>query len=250
MSQPGVAAVDRALTILDVFDEHDDALSLAELARRTGLYKSTLLRLAASLEQAGYLRRLDNGHFRLGPTLLKLGNLYQRSFRLEEYVTPVLRKLAETTGESASLYVREGDKRICLFRVNSPMHRVLHYVTVGTKLPLETGAAGKVLLAFSEPEDPNLADVRQDLLVISSKNRKSETAAMACPVFSAHHPTPQGFVGALSLAGPKTRFTPATMPDMRSALLQAAAELSEALGGNGQVLREKLGEKVRRREFE
>lgn len=239
MSQAGVAAVDRALSILAAFDEQDDALSLAELAKRTGLYKSTLLRLAASLERAGYLRRLESGHFRLGPTLLKLGNLYQRSFRLEEYVTPVLRQLADTTGESASLYVREGDKRICLFRVNSPVHRVLHYVTAGTELPLNTGAAGKVLLAFTELDDTNLEQVRRELLVISSKNRKSETAALACPVFSAHHHSLHGFVGALSLAGPKTRFTPATMPEMREALLQTAASLSEALGGDGGTLREK-----------
>lgn len=229
----GVAAVDRALALLAAFAEGEGALTLADLARKTGLYKSTILRLAASLERAGYLRRLADGRYQLGPTLLQLGQCYQQSFKLEDYAMPVLQALAEVTGESVSLYVREGSTRVCLFRVNSLLHRVLHYVTPGTRLPLETGASGKVLRAFTAEDDtPELAKVRQELLVLSLQDRKSETAAIACPVFGVNG----AFVGAMSLAGPSTRFDGAAASAMSEELLIAASALTRALGGKPSAL--------------
>ena len=69
----GVSAVERALSLLDAFNELDYALTLADLARRTGLYKSTILRLAESLQRMGYLKRLADGSFQLGAAPLRLG---------------------------------------------------------------------------------------------------------------------------------------------------------------------------------
>src|SRR5688572_16846594 len=62
----GVAAVERALSILDAFTDQDPQLTLGELAKRTKMYKSTILRLARSLENYGYLVRAEDGVFRLG----------------------------------------------------------------------------------------------------------------------------------------------------------------------------------------
>ena len=73
MAKEGVAAVERALTVVDAFRERDHSLTLTELSRRTGFYKSTILRLADSLGKFGYLHRLDDGSFRLGPKPLLLG---------------------------------------------------------------------------------------------------------------------------------------------------------------------------------
>src|SRR4051794_9067221 len=81
MTGGGVAAVDRSLAILDAFTEQDDVLTLAELSKRTGLHKSTLIRLAESLEKFGYVRRADKGIYRLGSKVLFLGSLYQKHFR-------------------------------------------------------------------------------------------------------------------------------------------------------------------------
>ena len=80
MSEDRVEAVERALTILEAFREGEEALSLAALAEKTGFYKSTILRLAASLERFGYLARTPTGLYRLGPSLWRLGSLYRRSF--------------------------------------------------------------------------------------------------------------------------------------------------------------------------
>lgn len=228
MAERGVASVDRALAIIAVFGDHDKSLTLAELARRTGLYKSTILRLAASLERARYLRRSEDGRFALGPALLRLGELYQASFELEEVVVPVLRRLSASTGESSSLYVREGDVKVCLFRVNSMVHRVLHYLTPGSRLEVASGASGRILLAFTEPDDPAFRQEREHLLAVSSTRRKSETSAVACPVFGPR----EGFVGAMSLAGPSHRFTNESIASMSEILLHEARTLSEDLGGS------------------
>jgi DNA-binding IclR family transcriptional regulator len=94
-AENGVAAVERALSILDAFCETDDRLTLAELAKRTGLYKSTLLRLEKSLEKHGYVLRSEDGTFRLGSKPLYLGSLYQRHFRTSDVVMPVLRQVVQ-----------------------------------------------------------------------------------------------------------------------------------------------------------
>src|SRR4051812_11534945 len=113
----GVAAVDRALSILDALT--DDKVTLAELAKRTGLYKSTVLRLLKSLERFGYVLRSADGLYRLGSKVLALGALYQRHYRTSEIVPPVLERMAAEMHEGASFYVCEDEKRICLHRVEA-----------------------------------------------------------------------------------------------------------------------------------
>src|SRR3982751_2583784 len=115
--QEGVAAVDRALSILDALT--DDKVSLAELAKRTGLYKSTVLRLLKSLERFGYVLRSEDGFYRLRAEVLALGALYQRHYRTSDIVPPVLERLAAEVHEGASFYIWEEDKRVCLHRVET-----------------------------------------------------------------------------------------------------------------------------------
>jgi len=83
-----VSAVDRALSILCAFGANDQSLSLAELSRRTGLYKSTILRHLQSLERRSFMIRATNGNYRLGPMLLQLGNAYLKGFNLEGVLLP------------------------------------------------------------------------------------------------------------------------------------------------------------------
>src|SRR2546430_15875403 len=107
----GVAAVDRALLILGAFDPEDQRLTLAELAKRTRFYKSTILRIAHSLLRLGYLQRFDDGCYQIGPTPLMLGAIYQRSLRLGDILLPLMHELADQTGESVSFY-RSEERRV------------------------------------------------------------------------------------------------------------------------------------------
>src|SRR5690606_18457545 len=137
--------------------------------------------------------------------------------------------------ESAAFYVRDGEERVCLYRVASTTHRVLHYVTPGTRFSLTTGASGQVLRAFADGAadlPPELQEVRARGLAVSLADRKAETAAIAAPVFGVDPADGQvRLVGALSLAGPASRFTDESIARMSQSLSAEARSLSRALGG-------------------
>ena len=150
MVSQGVAAVDRALTILRAFEGEGDPepLTLAALARRTGLYKSTMLRLMVSLQAFGYIVQLPDGRYHLGPTPFRLGSVYQRGNRLYDHVMPVLRALVAQGTESPSFHIRhDATLRLCVLRIDS-QHSTLDRVCAGALLPLDRGAAGTIILAF------------------------------------------------------------------------------------------------------
>lgn len=228
----GVAAVDRALSILTAFDDRKPSLSLAELAQKTGLYKSTILRLITSLEGAGYVRRLSSGQYQLGPEVLRLGSIYQHTFQLGHFLEPELERLAATTGESAAFYVRDGPDKVCLYRVNATQHVVLRYIQPGYRAEVELGASGKILLAFTEPDNPAFEPVRRVPLVASLTGREAGSAALACPVFGPG----DSFQGALVLAGPITRFAPEDIRNLAPPLLDAAIRTTRNIGGDARPL--------------
>jgi DNA-binding IclR family transcriptional regulator len=147
-SDGGVAAVDRALSILSAFQANDAALGLAELAARTRINKSTILRLTQSLIHGRLLLRLDDGRFRLGSETLRLGSLYQQGHSVGEILLPRMQALGRSTGESVVFHVREGDARVCLIRVESDQP-IRYHVREGEVMPLNLGSCGRVLLAFS-----------------------------------------------------------------------------------------------------
>ncbi|MGT2440050.1 IclR family transcriptional regulator [Bradyrhizobium betae] len=161
MPSPGVAAVDRALTILAAFEDAPEPMTLAELARRTKMYKSTLLRLMTSLQEFGYLVQLADGRYHLGPTPFRLGAIYQRGNNLHDRVMPLLRQLVADGTESPSYHVRhDARRRLCVFRVDS-QHSTLDRVEAGALLPLDRGAAGRVILAFDGEKGEAYDEIRE-----------------------------------------------------------------------------------------
>lgn len=223
----GVAAVDRALTIVAAIAAAPAPCTLAQLAEATTYYKSTILRLLSSLERAGYVIRLRQGTYALGAMAFRLGAAYERSNPLREIVVPVLADLVEGGSESASFHVRQGrDSRICLFRVDSH-HSTLDRIDAGDVLPLDRGAAGRIIVAFDGDASAQYDALRRDHFAISLGEREPGCAGMAVPVFGA-----EGILqGALSLSGPAERFTKASIATWRPRLAAAAAELTRILGG-------------------
>lgn len=228
----GVAVLDRACAILFAFRPDDDALTLAELAARTGLYKSTLLRLAGSLIQHRLLVRLDDGRYQLGPATFMLGALYQRALNLGDILVPLMRELVEITGESVSFYVRDGAVRVCLHRVDSK-HSVRYHVREGDVLPLETGSGGQTLLAFDGEPGARFEQTRRDFYCVSIGERDRETAGVSAPVFGVR----QAVRGVLTLAGPSSRVDRPFVERHLPALFDCASRATDALGGRSTDLR-------------
>ncbi|HYD60601.1 MAG TPA: IclR family transcriptional regulator [Noviherbaspirillum sp.] len=226
MNNEGVAAVDRALSILDVFTENDAALTLTEISKRTGLYKSTALRLTESLEKFGYLRRDEEGYYKIGAKPLFLGTLYQRQFKTSDVVPPALRHLVEELHEGASFFIRDNDHRVCLHRVDA-RRAVRDAISEGDRLPIDVGASGHVLLAFNGQPGERYDRIRKDMYSASFGERDPETAAVSCPVFGLH----QKLAGALTVSGPRYRIEELKVDGILPVLFTQARELTRAFGG-------------------
>lgn len=226
----GVIAVARALRLLEAFQVDDAFVSLAELSRRAGMHKTTTLRIARTLAQARYLvQREEDGAWRLGPATGWLGARYQASFDLDNEIEPTLRALTRETGESSSFFVREGDIRTCLVRVEGPK-AIRHHIRMGEVLPLEKGSPGRVLLAFSGEPGALYERIRREGFYISIGEREAEIASVSAPVFGSNW----RLLGALSVSGPAGRLPRAKLQGFAKLVSQKASQLSYALSGGAQ----------------
>ncbi|MEY2953824.1 MAG: hypothetical protein RLZZ401_1911 [Pseudomonadota bacterium] len=229
----GAAAVDRAVSLLAAFRSGDVALSLTELAERTRLYKSTVLRLLASLEHARLVQKTGDGHYGLGSEIARLHGIYAAAFSLDQAVMPVLRALVAQTGESAAYHVRQGPaagwQRLCQYRVDSP-NILRDHVNVGDVLPNDRGAGARVLVAFSpdlasqngQKDRKLLAAIRATGYCALVGDRSAELAGISAPVFQADG----SLAAALTLTMPAHRYNERHVPPV----LAAARELSRLVG--------------------
>ena len=221
LSESGVASVDKALTILRLFSAQNNALSLNHIAEATGLYKSTALRMLASLGNALLVMKRADGMYILGPTIASLNTAYQQHQSLETIVLPILEQLVKSTQESAAFHVRQGDQRLCLYRVDSKQ-ALRDHIRVGDLLPIDKGAGGKVLRAFEGAPGKLSTQIREAMVLAISGDRVKEISGISSPVFSA-----EGLIGVITLTMPTYRF------DAKQAnLVKASAKkLTELLGG-------------------
>lgn len=220
----GVAAVDRALAIVTAISLAGEPITLADLARQTGFYKSTLLRLIASLEKVSLVTRLAGGQYALGSYARELGRRYDSAYRLTQVLLPMFNELIAQGTESASFHVyHDSAHRMCVLRVNSH-HSTLDHISEGDLLPLARGAAGKLIRAF---RGTGLVPSPDNTVAISLGERDPNCAAVACAVFMKGNE----FCGAISLSGPKERFSPEAIGRMSEIIRKTARMATEALGG-------------------
>jgi DNA-binding IclR family transcriptional regulator len=133
----------------------------------------------------------------------------------------VLESLVKATHESAAFHVREGDKRLCLYRVDSEQ-ALRDHIKVGDLLPIDKGAGGKVLLAFEGATGKLSNQIRTDMVLAISGDRTKEISGISAPVFNA-----EGLIGVITLTMPTYRFN----PKMATQVKASAKKLTELLGG-------------------
>jgi DNA-binding IclR family transcriptional regulator len=232
-----MTSVERALAVLAAFQADDTSLSLAELAERTQFYKSTILRLARSLQNAHFLVRQESGRYELGSAVVRLGEICKRGTTLDGLILPVLRDLVAKTGESATLYVRKGEHRFCLRRVDS-QRTLRDHIREGDLIPLTVGAPGRVFLHFDSGVSRHMkrgavpAAIRttasDPLPIVTRGEYDPELAAIACGVFGPD----DELLGVISLSGPATRFRKREARKMGEILLASCRQLTARLGGD------------------
>lgn len=215
MSLSGVGVLDKAVSILSLLE--DGPLSLGDLAPRAEMPRATAHRLAVALETHGLVQRDGEGRFVLGPRLISLGQAaaLRTSRSLTGAAAPVLSGLRDATGESAQLYVRSGESRVCVLSLEST-HSLRTIVAVGASLPMDRGSAAKVL--SSEP-----GSVRRGWAE-SVEERERGVASVSAPV-RLHG----DIVAAVSVSGPIERIS--RQPGRRYAaeVMKAARAIEDRL---------------------
>ncbi|MER5428035.1 IclR family transcriptional regulator [Streptomyces sp. NPDC002588] len=237
--------LEKAATILESFSPSGGPFRLSELSERTGLPKPTVHRLAADLVRLGWLER-SGQRYRLGTKLFELGSLVPHRLDLREAALPFLQDLFEATRETVHLGVREGLEVVYLERIHG--HEALRLPSrIGGTLPLSCTGVGKALLAFSGAElteellsrplpsltphsitDPARLRMTLEKIQVSGLAYEEQEAALgvsciAAPVFAGGTT-----VAALSVAVPRSRFSPA---QLAPAVRTAALGLSRVLRG-------------------
>lgn len=210
--------LDKAVRVLAVLEE--GPRSLGALVIATGLSRPTAHRLAVALEAHGLVRRDGEGRFALGLRLVALGRAARDGLRLVDAAGPALEVLRAETGESVQLYVREGDRRVCVAALESP-HGLRTIVRVGASLPLELGSAGKVLREELGVADRGWAE--------SVGEREAGVASVSAPVLD-----PAGGVrAAVSVSGPIERTGRSPGRRYGPAVARAARAVEAAVGDGG-----------------
>jgi DNA-binding IclR family transcriptional regulator len=140
----------RAVAVLTAFRADDDGLGAAELARRSGLPKSTAHRIALDLAEAGLLER-DGARVRLGLRLFEIGQRVPRQRVLRDAAVPYMSDLREATRQTVHLAVLEGTEVVYVEILGSPGGPRMPS-RIGGRLPAHVTGVGKAILAFSPPE--------------------------------------------------------------------------------------------------
>jgi DNA-binding IclR family transcriptional regulator len=205
----GIGVLDKAISVLDAVEA--GPLTLAGLVEATGLTRATAHRLAVALEVHGLLARDGGGRFMTGPRFTGLD--------LATLARPALEALRDLTGESAQLYVRRGERRLCVASLESP-HGLRTIVPVGVSLPLDVGSAGRILRGDPESVERGWAQ--------SVEERERGVASVSAPVRDGRGEV----VAAVSVSGPLDRTTRAPGRRYAPAVVDAAATVSAALAGS------------------
>jgi IclR family acetate operon transcriptional repressor len=239
-----VGSVTRAIALLDALADSDAGLGVNELARRIGVNASTASRLLATLESSGLVERTAGGPYRLGLRLVALSDRVLGQLDVRQRARPLLTRLAEQTGETATLSVPSGGEAVTVDFVPGASS-VVSMARVGRPSILHATAVGKIVLAFGAGAAPMLtaytertitdpealraeiATVRERGYAEAIGEREPDLGAVAVPVLGRG-----GELAAIiGIQGPASRLPPATRRTLRSSLREAAAELGALLGG-------------------
>jgi DNA-binding IclR family transcriptional regulator len=144
------SVADKLFAIADAFQDGDE-LTLSEIAARASLPLSTAHRLLAEWVEWGGLVRGDDGRYRVGLRLWRLGVRQPTARRMRNIALPYLEDLLEATGEHVHLALRDGLGVIYIERLSGP-DAVPVISDVGSRLPLHATGVGLVLLAYAPPE--------------------------------------------------------------------------------------------------
>jgi IclR family KDG regulon transcriptional repressor len=247
--------LNRAVRILECFTQDRAELGVREISRLIAVPSSATGRLMAAMKELGILsQNLGTKTYSIGPRVLTWAGIYLSTSDIRNLAYPHLKDLHETNQETISLYILDGNERVCIERLESTQNIRFVAPRVGRHLPLHAGSAGKVMLAYLPAYrreeiltatplsrltqktivDPDLLraeliQIRQQGYAISFGEWILDASGIAAPIFDRSGE----IAAALTISGPTQRFTLDVLPNYIAQVLRVAAAISNGLGYRG-----------------
>ena len=248
-----IQAIERAVSILNVFSTDEPELGVTEIADRVGLHKSTVHRFMVNLDAAGLVERNPrSGRYRLGLHIFELGGLVMQRMNLWDEALPFLEGLVRDTGETGHLAVLDGGEAIYIERVEA--RRPLRVPSaIGRGYPAHATNLGKVLLAdlprervveivathgltpYTRNTITELSELEAELERIRARgyaiDDEEYDEGLRC-IGAGVRDHSGRVVSALGIGGPVTRITPERVEELSRLVMSAASGLSRRLGAH------------------
>ena len=205
----GVGVLDKTVKILDALES--GPATLGQLVSATKLARPTAHRLAIALERHRFVLRDQHGRFVLGSRFAELAAAAGED-RLLAAAGPILQTLLDRTGESAQIYRRQGEQRVCIAAVERASG-LRDSIPVGAMLSMEAGSAAQILLAWEDSDRlhqglrharfsaAKLAAVRKRGWAESINERDEGVCSISAPIRNASGQV----IAAISISGPSGR---------------------------------------------
>lgn len=251
-----LSSVATAIHLLKAFSEDEDEIGISALARKLGLAKSTVHRLASTLVSEGLLEQdRDSGKYHLGVALFRLGALVRRRMDVSNEARPYLYELREKINESVHLAILDGAEIMYVYNLES-RHAIRMRSDIGVRKPVHCTAEGQAILAFQPPEtierviaaglpprtsktitSPDkfmkaLAAVRQRGCAIEDEESEPGMVCLAAPI----RDDSGAVVAAVGIAGPVTRLSRKSIAAVTPHVIAAAEQVSTRLGYRGRAV--------------
>ena len=245
-----MSTTDKALELLRLFTLNQPEIGLSDICRLAGRDKATTFRHLSALESSGLLEQMaDSRRYRIGPMVLRLAQLRERSVPRREAVRPVLAHLAEVTGETAHVSLLQGGELVTLAH-HEPQVHANRVVIHERALPLHATASGNAVLAFANAAQRAalgseicaftqhtatteaalhhlLSEVRLVGFGVSDQGFELGVTGIAAPLFD----DSDCVAGAVAVASVSARITPELVTRIKAELRQAARTITESWGG-------------------
>ncbi|THJ66549.1 IclR family transcriptional regulator [Arthrobacter echini] len=240
-----------AIAVLRTFTADEPLLGVTEIASRVGLHKSTVSRILATFEQEHLVERdAETRRFRLGLGLIAVAGPLLADLEERQVAHPVLRALAEQTGETSALMVWSDDQSMCVEQIPSH-HQIKHSTPLGTRYKDAMSASVQVFLSAAPTEDvvsllrngsityPELDDTALDAYLLRLEENRlrgwasnyGETSTDEVGVAAPVHDHRGHLVAAVLIPAPRFRVDPDRLQDLGAACSAAAQQVTARLGG-------------------
>jgi len=253
MSAETSQTLKKAFALLDCFTIERPELGVREAARLLDISSSSAGRIMASMRELGVLCQDPiTRTYSLGGRVLAWYGVFNANLDVRERALAYMQALQQDSGETVSLYILEGNERVCVERRESSKSvRIVQ--RVGRRLPLHAGSAGKVFLAFlsadrreqilsetvftafTEKTIVDIDQMQEELVLIRQQGFAEsigewliDASGVAAPIFNKR----SEIEAVLTISGPGQRFTADRIKQISQQVTQAAGQISRDMGFN------------------